>query len=93
MRTKTILIIILTIIITVFLMINTDAVEFDFIFVKKEISKLVVVGVCTFIGFILGYWAAKPKTTVSSYDDELNDAQPTGGNDKRLSDEDRDYIS
>jgi putative membrane protein len=93
MRTKTILIIILTIIITVFLMINTDAVEFDFIFVKKEISKLVVVGVCTFIGFILGYWAAKPKTTVSSYDDELNDAKPTGGNDKRLSDEDRDYIS
>ena len=36
-------------------MMNTDAVEFNFIVAKGQISKLAVVGVCTFIGFILGY--------------------------------------
>jgi len=98
MKTKTIFIIAFTALITIFLMINTDAVEFNFIFGKKEISKLLVVGVCTFFGFILGYWAAKPKTTVSSYD--IDDPQGTP-EDRRnelkrnndLSDEDRDYIS
>lgn len=92
MSTKTIFIILFTVLITVFLMINTDAVEFDFIFVKKEISKLVVVGVFTFIGFILGYWAAKPKTVITSYDDRI-EGQNSPNDDKRLSDEDRDYIS
>ena len=92
MSSKTIFIILLTAIITIFLMINTDAVEFNFIFVKKEISKLVVVGVFTFIGFVLGYWAAKPKTVVSSYDDGI-EGQNNPNDDKRLSDEDRDYIS
>lgn len=95
MSTKTIFIIIFTALITVFLMINTDAVEFNFIFVKKEVSKLVIVGVFTFIGFILGYWAAKPKTVITSYDDRIEGENlPTNSaNDKRLSDEDRDYIS
>ncbi|TKC06363.1 LapA family protein [Pedobacter frigoris] len=98
MKTKTIFIIAFTALITIFLMINTDAVEFNFIFVKRDISKLLVVGICTFVGFILGYWAAKPKTTVSSYD--MNDPQ-VSPEDRRndlkrkndLSDEDRDYIS
>jgi putative membrane protein len=88
MRTKTIFIIIFTALITIFLMINTDAVEFNFIFLKKDISKLVVVGVCTFVGFVLGYWAGRPKTTVSTYDREID-----GYDDKNnLSDEDREYI-
>lgn len=89
MRTKTIFIIIFTVLITVFLMINTDAVEFDFIFAKMNISKLLVVGVCTFIGFILGYWAGRPKTTVSTYDREIDGHDSNKSN---LSDEDRDYI-
>lgn len=90
MRIKTVFIIIFTALITIFLMINTDAVEFNFIFLKKDISKLLVVGVCTFIGFVLGYWAGRPKTTVSTYDREI-DEQSTKKN--NLSDEDRDYIS
>ena len=89
MRIKTILIIIFTVLITVFLMINTDAVEFNFIFLKKDISKLLVVGVCTFVGFVLGYWAGRPKITVSTYDREINGHDPKNN----LSDEDRDYIS
>lgn len=92
MKTKTIFIIAFTALITIFLMINTDAVEFNFIFAKKDISKLLVVGVCTFVGFILGYWAAKPKTTISSYDKEIDQHNNTG-NKNALSDEDRDYIA
>ncbi|SMD02567.1 LapA family protein [Pedobacter africanus] len=88
MRSKTVFIIIFTALITIFLMINTDAVEFNFIFVKKDISKLLVVGVCTFVGFVLGFWAGRPKTTVSSYDREIDQHD----NKNKLSDEDRDYI-
>jgi putative membrane protein len=92
---KTILIVIFTILITVFLMMNTDAVEFNFIVTKGQISKLAVVGVCTFIGFILGYWAGRPRTVVSTYDDKFDHnqtpapAEPKDG----LSEEDREYIS
>jgi uncharacterized integral membrane protein len=92
MKTKTIFIIAFTAIITIFLMINTDAVEFNFIFVKKEISKLLVVGVCTFVGFILGYWAGRPKTTVSTYD-RVDTPIKSGDHKNTLSDEDREYIS
>ena len=92
MSGKTIFIIAFTALITIFLMINTDAVEFNLIFVKTDISKLVVVGVCTLVGFILGYWTGKPKVTISSYDKENPQDNPE---DRRntLSDEDRDYIS
>ena len=89
MRAKTIFIILITAFITVFLVMNTDPVEFNFIFGKGEVSKLVVIGVCTFAGFLLGYWAGRPRTVVSSYDDRFDDDQPKDS----LSDEDRNYIS
>lgn len=90
MRIKTLFIIAFTAIVTVFLVINTDAVEFNFIFTTAEVSKLVVIGVCTFIGFILGYFVAKPRTTVSTYDDRFD----SNDDDKsQLSEEDRNYIS
>lgn len=94
---KTILIVIFTILITVFLMMNTDAVEFNFIVTKGQISKLAVVGVCTFIGFILGYWAGRPRTVVSTYDDKFDHGQntPAASSEHKdgLSEEDREYIS
>jgi len=92
MSGKTIFIIAFTALITTFLIMNTDAVEFDLIFIKKDISKLLVVGVCTLFGFLLGYWAGKPKTTISSYDAEDPQSNPE---DRRnsLSQEDRDYIN
>ena len=94
MRAKTVFIIIFTILITVFLMINTDAVEFDFIFGKGQISKLVVVGVCTIVGFILGYVAGRPRTVISTYDDSAADHDKISGAPKDgLSEEDREYIS
>ncbi|WEK20605.1 MAG: hypothetical protein P0Y49_05565 [Candidatus Pedobacter colombiensis] len=72
-------------------MMNTDVVEFDFIFMKRNISKLAVVGICTFVGFVLGFWTGRPKTTVSSYDKEVEEHSNTI-NKSTLSDEDRDYI-
>jgi putative membrane protein len=94
MRAKTIFIIIFTVLITVFLMINTDPVEFDFIFVKQNISKLLVVGVCTFVGFLLGYLAGRPRTVVSTYDDKFDNGRSTPNSPKDgLSDDDREYIS
>lgn len=98
MSAKTIFIIIFTILITVFLMVNTDAVTFDFIFVKKDISKLVIVGVCTLVGFILGFLAGRPRTTMSTYDkngpqDYPEDRQNEYRRKNDLTDEDRDYIS
>ena len=97
MRTKTLLIIIFTVLITVFLMMNADAVEFDFLFGKGKISKLVVVGVCTFVGFILGYIAGRPKTVISTYDHRGDYESETTiaplPKTNALSEEDRDYIS
>lgn len=90
MRAKTLFIIVMTAIITIFLVINTDAVEFNFIFATADVSKLIVIGVCTFIGFILGYWVGKPKTTVTTYDDKFE--APSTSNSK-LTEEDRNYIS
>lgn len=97
MRAKTIFIIVFTVLITIFLMMNTDKVKFDYIVGEGEISKLIVVGICTFIGFILGYWAGRPKTVVKTYDDKFDDHHienktpetPKDG----LSEEDREYIS
>lgn len=78
-------------------MMNTDAVEFNFIFGKGEISKLVVVGVCTFVGFILGYIAGRPKTVITSYDDRIEHTGETTiaplPKTDGLSEEDREYIS
>jgi hypothetical protein len=97
MSAKTIFIIIFTVLITIFLMVNTDAVSFDFIFVKKDISKLVIVGVCTLVGFILGFLAGRPRTTVGTYDkngplDYPGDRQKDDSHKNELSNEDRDYI-
>lgn len=92
MKTKTIFIILITIILTVFLMVNRDPVDFDFIIGSPvPVSKLLVIGVCILIGFILGVLVARPRKTVSSYDTEIEKNNPN--NTSTLSDEDRDYIS
>ncbi len=94
MSTKTIIIIIITALLTIFLMVNNDAVEFDFIFGQPvEISKLIVIGICIVIGFILGYVAGRPRKTYSSYNDEIDNNIDEDLPKSNLSDEDRDYIS
>lgn len=92
MSAKTIFIIILTALLTIFLMVNTEPVDFDFLVTTVPVSKLLVIGVCIIIGFVIGFIAGRPRKTVSSYDDEIERNQPVS-NKKELSDEDRDYIS
>lgn len=92
MKAKTIFVIIITAILTIFLTVNSDAVEFSFIIGEPvSVSKLVVIGICILIGFILGFIVGRPRKTLSSYDNEIerNDADRN----PELSDEDRDYIS
>jgi len=56
MRAKTIFIIVITVLITIVLMNNTDAVTF-WIFGNVEISKLAILGVLFALGFLLGFMA------------------------------------
>jgi lipopolysaccharide assembly protein A len=92
MSAKTISIIILTALLTIFLMVNTEPVDFDFLVTTLPVSKLLVIGICIIIGFIIGFVVGRPRKTISSYDDGIERNQPVS-NKKELSDEDRDYIS
>lgn len=90
MKAKTIFIVILTALLTIFLTVNSDEVEFNFVIGEPvSVSKLIVIGVCVLVGFILGFIAGRPRKTVSSYDTEIE----RGTKEDTLSDEDRDYIS
>lgn len=93
MSGKTITIIILTVLLTIFLIDNNDSVSFDFILWKDvQLSKLAVIGICILIGFTLGFLAGRPRKTYSSYNDEVERSQAMEQK-STLSDEDRDYIS
>jgi len=73
---------------------NREAVDFNFLIgAPVPVSKLLVIGICILIGFILGYIVGRPRKTVSSYDTEIEKSYPTSDNKSTLSDEDRDYIS
>lgn len=94
MKAKTISIIVITALLTIFLVINNDAVEFDFLIgAPVPVSKLLVIGICILIGFILGFLVGRPKKTISSYDTAIEKGYTTPENKSTLSDEDRDYIS
>lgn len=94
MKPKTIFIIIITALLTIFLVINNDAVEFDLLIgAPVQISKLLVIGICIVIGFVLGFLVGRPKKTLSSYDTEIEKGYTPSENKSSLSDEDRDYIS
>ena len=95
MKAKTIFIIIITALLTTFLVINNDAVDFDFLIgAPVPVSKLLVIGICILIGFILGFLVGRPRKTVSSYDTEIEKGYADNTENKNsLSDEDRDYIS
>jgi uncharacterized integral membrane protein len=60
MSSKTIFIIVVTILVTIILMKNTDEVSF-WIFGNHSVPKLAVLGVMFGVGLILGYMAGRPK--------------------------------
>jgi uncharacterized integral membrane protein len=92
MSIKTIFIIIITILVTVILMNNTDEVNF-WIFGQMYIPKLAILGVMFALGFIAGYMAGRPRTRVNEIQEaEIQKNFDPSDRDK-LSDEDREYIS
>jgi uncharacterized integral membrane protein len=94
MKSKIIFVIITTALLTAFLFLNNDEVPFDFIVASDVyVSKLIVIGICILIGFILGFLVGRPRKTVSSYDPEIEKADGEIENKSGLSEEDRDYIS
>jgi putative membrane protein len=94
MSSKTIFIIVATALLTLFLTVNNEPVDFNFIFMSAvPVSKLIVIGVCVLIGFVLGLIVGRPRKTLSSYDNEIEKEYPKEDNNSGLSEEDKDYIN
>jgi uncharacterized integral membrane protein len=92
MRIKTIIIILVTILLTVVLMQNTDPVHFEFLWATFRMSKLVMMAVIALAGFILGYLVGRPSRVKRlGVDFTNNDIDKTTPD--TLSEEDRDYIN
>lgn len=97
MTFKTIFIIVVSVLVTIVLMNNTDEVNFWF-FGNARIPKLAVLGVMFGLGLIIGFMAGRPRKRIQS--DSLDTAEPLQDKDHdyirndadQLSDEDRDYI-
>lgn len=100
MSGKTIFAIILTALLTVFLTVNNDPVDFNFIVTTIPVSKLLVIGICILIGFILGFMVRKPRKVVKKQETHIEkQVQPTAPTQqpvevsKTITSEDKDYIS
>ncbi|MCF8453661.1 MAG: hypothetical protein K9G42_10680 [Pedobacter sp.] len=97
MTFKTIIIIVVTVLVTIILMNNTDEVSF-WIFGDVRLSKLAVLGVMFGLGLIIGFIAGRPRKKIqpdSFNSEELlqdKDHDYTRNDADQLSDEDRDYI-
>jgi uncharacterized integral membrane protein len=92
MRIKTIIIVLVTILLTVVLMQNTDPVFLKFLWATFRISELWIMAIIALIGFILGYLTGRPSRVKRlGVDFANNDIDKTKPN--TLSDEDKDYIS
>lgn len=97
MTFKTIFIIVVSVLVTIILMNNTDEVNF-WIFGNARIPKLAVLGVMFGLGLIIGFMAGRPRKKIQP--DSFNSAEPLQEKDHeyirndadQLSDEDRDYI-
>ncbi len=97
MTFKTIFIIVVSALVTIILMNNTDEVSF-WIFGDVRLSKLAVLGVMFGLGMIIGFMAGRPRKKTKS--ESSITVEPLHENDHpyikndtdQLSDEDRDYI-
>jgi uncharacterized integral membrane protein len=102
MSFKTIVIIILSILITVIFMQNTDQVLFTILWKELYVSKLIMMLVVTLFGFIIGVIVARPKKKKQVIQNADVPLEVTQSEDKDyiempkkqgLSDEDRDYLN
>lgn len=94
MAFKTIFIIIVSVLVTIILMNNTEEIHF-WIFGDARIPKLAVLGVMFGLGLVIGFLAGRPRKKITA----AAITEPTPGFQETeterhdyLSDEDRDYI-
>ncbi|PRY55458.1 hypothetical protein B0I27_101429 [Arcticibacter pallidicorallinus] len=99
MRIKTFFIILITVLVTIVLMNNTEEIDM-WLFGTTRISKLIILAVVFVLGFIVGALIMRPRKKKVLIDEEEDiypeeDPQNTPVNTykSKLSDEDRDYIS
>lgn len=97
MSTKTIFIVVITILVTIILMKNTDEVNF-WIFGNQSVPKLAVLGVMFIVGFTLGYLAGRPRKKEEPFSEEAQTAsssknQLEGSEQRWLDPEDDEYIN
>jgi uncharacterized membrane protein YciS (DUF1049 family) len=91
MSAKTIFIIVVTVLVTIILMKNTDEVTF-WIFGDVEIPKLTVLGVMFGLGLIVGFLVGRPRKKLEVAESS-DDYKPSAEEKRTLSDDDRDYIN
>ena len=92
MRIKTMIIIIITVLLTVVIMQNTEEVNFNFLFSTFRISKLLTLTAVAVVAFVIGILVGRPgrpKYLKGKEEDIGYEKKQTN----TLSDEDRDYIS
>lgn len=92
MRIKTIVIILITILLTVVIMQNTERIWFKILFFTVPVSKMIMLLSSAVAGFIIGWLAGRPKRKY-----RLSEPNRTATGNKEdsdtLSDEDKNYIS
>lgn len=93
MSFKTIFIIVVSVLVTIVLMNNTDEINF-WIFGDAKIPKLAVLGFMFGLGLIVGFLAGRPgkKPKLKNENDEDDYIEPNSEKQDQLSDEDREYI-
>lgn len=92
MKIKTIFIIIISVLVTVILMKNTDEVDF-WIFGTTYISKITILAVMFALGFIVGFMAGRPRRKENEHHEQEIQKNYDPEDRDKLSDEDREYIS
>lgn len=92
MRIKTIIIILVTVILTIVLMQNTEPVSFSFLWATFKMSKLVMMAFIGVVTFILGVLVGRP-ARVKKLGGTFIEGEHERNNPNTLSDEDKDYIS
>jgi uncharacterized integral membrane protein len=97
MTFKTIFIIIVSVLVTVILMNNTDEINF-WLFGNARIPKLAILGFMFGLGLIIGFMAGRPGKNYQKNSNNYSEASPYNDSDNPdrepdlLSDEDREYI-
>lgn len=98
MTFKTIFIIIVSVLVTVVLMNNTEEISFWF-FGEIRIPKLIVLGVIFLLGILVGFMLGRPRkkpiaVSNTNYESEQDYDLPKSNEteERRLSDDDREYL-